>query len=160
MVKQRWRSGFRTKQEAEEALSLPQDTLNPRGRPPRTDSEYARIARIYIAKLATRTETNRNAAGIAAEMAAEADMPVATMKGWLHGARQRGFCAALLPCPRPQHPRRGKRDRSSVRTDAGDQRLRVPRWIPLLAGLPSLRCGSPSMWDRRPGGSAPHKARR
>jgi hypothetical protein len=92
-VKQRWRGGFPTKREAEQALGLLQDGLNPRGRPPRADEQYCRIVGIYLAKLAERAQSNQIAPSINAEIAVEENMAESTVRGWLYGARQRG----LLP---------------------------------------------------------------
>jgi hypothetical protein len=78
-------------------LLLLQDTLRPRGRPPRTDDEYQRIARSYLAKLAARAEANRTTEGIVAEIAADEGKPKNTIRGWIYGARQRGFLTKSIP---------------------------------------------------------------
>ena len=97
---QRWRGGFRTKREAEQALSGLQSILNPRGRPPRSDDEYRRVARTYLAKLAERLSENRGTRGILLDTAAELGMPRGTLKGWLWQARRLGFLSDNTPGPR------------------------------------------------------------
>ena len=92
--KQRWRGGFQTKSEAEDALGAIQDMLRPRGQRPRSDDEHRRIASLYLAKLAERTETNRGKRGMLVEIAAEVGIPRNTLKRWVHGARQRGFLSS------------------------------------------------------------------
>ena len=89
--KQRWRGGFQTKSDAEEALAGIQDTLRPRGQQPRSDDEHRRIASLYLAKLAERAECNRGKRGILVEIAAEEGIPRNALKRWVYSARQRGF---------------------------------------------------------------------
>ena len=95
--RRRWRGGFATRGEAEAALDRLQDTLNPRGRPPRTDEEHRRIALIYLAKIAERAESKRTTRGIVSEIAVEESIPRNTLKSWLREARQRGFLNGSTP---------------------------------------------------------------